>query len=67
MAACAIGFTSCGNKSQQAVPVDDEVVAEAPAIDVEAIFSETTAQLTEQIEPTTPANCSRPSRQYRLR
>ena len=50
MAACAIGFTSCGNKSQQAVPVDDEVVAEAPAIDVEAIFSEATAQLTEQIE-----------------
>jgi phage-related protein len=50
MAACAIGFTSCGNKSQQAVPVDDEVVAEAPAIDVEAIFNEATAQLTEQIE-----------------
>ena len=50
MAACAIGFTSCGNKSQQAAPVDDEVVAEASAIDVEAAFSEATAQLTEQIE-----------------
>ena len=48
MCACAIGFTSCGNKAQQAPA--DEVVASDEAIDVEAAIGEATAQLTEQIE-----------------
>ena len=48
MAMIAIGFTSCGNKAQQAVPADD--ATEAAAFDVEAAVSEITSQLSEQIE-----------------
>ena len=53
MAACAIGFTSCGNKAQQQAPADEtEVQAEAEVqdVDVESTFNESAAQLSEQIE-----------------
>ena len=50
MAACAIGFTSCGNKAQQQAPADEVAAEAAEAIDVEAAISEATAQLSEQIE-----------------
>ena len=50
MAAVAIGFTSCGNKAQQA-PADEVATADSiTAIDVESAISDATAQLTEQIE-----------------
>ena len=45
MAMIAIGFTSCGNKAQQAADA-----TEAAAFDVEAAVSEMTSQLSEQIE-----------------
>lgn len=49
MAACAIGFASCGNKAQQA-PADEVAADSVAAFDVETAVSEATAQLTEQIE-----------------
>ena len=48
MAALAIGFTSCGNKTQQ--PAAEVVEDTVQAVDVEAAFTEVTAQLSEQIE-----------------
>ena len=49
MAACAIGFTSCGNKTQQA-PADEVAADSVAAFDLETAIGEATAQLTEQIE-----------------
>ena len=53
MAALAIGFTSCGNKAQQAPA--DEVEASAEAIDVEGAIDEATTKLSEQIEAQDPS------------
>ena len=50
MAACAISFTSCGNKAQQAPADETEAAAEAVEVDVDAAINEATAQLSEQIE-----------------
>ena len=49
MAACAIGFASCGNKAQQA-PADEVAADSGAAFDVETAIGEATAQLAEQIE-----------------
>ena len=49
MAALAIGFTSCGNKAQQA-PADEVAADSAATFDVETAIGEATAQLSEQIE-----------------
>ena len=49
MAACAIGFTSCGKKAQQA-PSDEVAADSVAAFDVETAVGEATAQLAEQIE-----------------
>jgi hypothetical protein len=49
MAACAIGFASCGNKTQQA-PADEVAADSVAAFDVETAIGEATAQLAEQIE-----------------
>jgi hypothetical protein len=49
MAACAIGFTSCGNKTQQA-PADQVAADSVATFSVETAIEEATAQLAEQIE-----------------
>ena len=48
MAAMAVCFTSCGNKTQQ--PAAEVVEDSVQAVDVEAAFTDAAAQLTEQIE-----------------
>jgi len=50
MAACAIGFTACGNKAQQAAPADEVAAESVEAFDLESAIGEATAQLSEQIE-----------------
>lgn len=49
MAACAIGFTSCGNKTQQA-PADQVAADSVATFSVETAIEEATSQLAEQIE-----------------